>query len=68
MAKPLTGPLAFQNKIAAVIKRRDVRVENRAERFFVGGLNRRLQRFSEREFFAQAFVNQDARVDGKADR
>ena len=47
---------------------RDVGVEDRAERLFVGGLDRDLERFPERQFFPQSLVNQNARIDREADR
>ena len=40
----------------------DVGVENWAERFVVRGLGRDLERFSERKFFAQSFVNENVGI------
>ena len=41
IANPLTGPLAFQNKNRGRDQGGDVSVEDRAEGFFVGGLDAR---------------------------
>ena len=67
MAKPLTGPLAFQKRIAAVIRVVTLASKNGAEGFLVSRLDRDLERLAERQFFAQSLVNQHARVDRQAD-
>jgi hypothetical protein len=61
-AKPLTGPLASQKRIAAVRKLGDVRVENRAERFSVRGIDRHTKRFALFNFIPKPFVYQNIRV------
>ena len=47
---------------------RQVRVDNRAERFLVGGVNCRLQVLAVLQFLPQPFINQDVGIDRHADR
>ena len=60
IAKPLTGPLAFQKRIAAVISVVTLASKMERERLLVSGLQRDLERLSEREFLPQSLVNEHA--------
>ena len=61
-------PARFPKKNRRCDQGCDVGVENGGERFFVGGLQRDLERFAERELFPQSLVNQHARIHRQTDR
>ena len=58
----------FQNKNRGRDEGGDISVEDGGEGFVVGGLERDFERFAERQFFPQSFVNQHARVDRQTNR
>ena len=63
IAKPLDRAACLPEQNDRGDQRRDVGVKDRTERFLVSGLYRDLERFAKGEFFAQALVNQNVRID-----